>query len=270
MERIDLSKIRREPLQGHTSKGDQPKWSNGNRWYKADYMGYESLAEVLISRLLKQSNVKEYVIYEPVMICCSGTESVGCVSENFRKEKEMLISFERLHRAYQGRGLAETLGRIPDVVQRIQYTVDFVERVTELTDIGPYLTMLLELDRLFLNEDRHTNNLAVLRDEELPHFRLCPVFDNGLSLLSDLHDYPLGGDVYSYIERIEAKPFARDFDEQTEASEELYGTQLKVYFTKQDAADVLDELSEYYSEAVLRRVEQVLYEQIRKYAACLR
>ena len=32
---------------GHTSKGDQRKWKVDGIWYKADYMGYESLAEVL-------------------------------------------------------------------------------------------------------------------------------------------------------------------------------------------------------------------------------
>ena len=26
---------------GHTSKGDQRKWKVEDRWYKADYMGYE-------------------------------------------------------------------------------------------------------------------------------------------------------------------------------------------------------------------------------------
>ena len=34
---------------GHTSKGDQRKWKVGDRWYKADYMGYESLPECLHS-----------------------------------------------------------------------------------------------------------------------------------------------------------------------------------------------------------------------------
>lgn len=38
---------------GHTSKGDQRKWKVGDRWYKADYMGYESLAEVLVSHFLE-------------------------------------------------------------------------------------------------------------------------------------------------------------------------------------------------------------------------
>ena len=37
--------------QEHTSKGDQPKWQRKGKWYRADYMGYEALSEVLISRL---------------------------------------------------------------------------------------------------------------------------------------------------------------------------------------------------------------------------
>lgn len=36
---------------GHTSKGDQLKWKIDDRWYKADYMGYEGLSEVLVSDL---------------------------------------------------------------------------------------------------------------------------------------------------------------------------------------------------------------------------
>lgn len=38
---------------GHTSKGDQRKWKVEDRWYKVDYMGYESLAEVLVSHFLE-------------------------------------------------------------------------------------------------------------------------------------------------------------------------------------------------------------------------
>ena len=42
MERIKLDTIEQEPIQGHTSKGDQPKWQLKGKWYKADHMGYES------------------------------------------------------------------------------------------------------------------------------------------------------------------------------------------------------------------------------------
>ena len=40
---------------GHTSKGDQLKWKIDDRWYKADYMGYEGLSQVLVSDLLQKS-----------------------------------------------------------------------------------------------------------------------------------------------------------------------------------------------------------------------
>ena len=47
MKYIDLSAYSNEPLQGHSSKGDQPKWHIDNIWYKADYMGYEALSEII-------------------------------------------------------------------------------------------------------------------------------------------------------------------------------------------------------------------------------
>lgn len=262
---INLDTVEREPLQGHTSKGDQPKWQMGGKWYKADHMGYEALAEVLISQLLKQSNVPDFVEYEPVRIQYQGKEINGCASKNFRGKDEMLVPFERLHRAYKGQGLAATLGRIDEPQERIRYTVDFVEQMTGLTGVGEYLTLLLELDSFFLNEDRHTNNLAVIRNERTKEFRLCPIFDNGLSLLSDLNDYPMDKDVYDCIRRVRAKPFDMDFDAQVEAAEALYGMHLKFSFTRYDVSKMLDAVRELYSSTVIARVEQTVYEQMRKY-----
>ena len=77
MERIDLTTAVREPIQGHTSKGDQPKWHRGSLWYKADHMGYEALAEVVISRLLEKTNVPEFVRYEPVWIRYEAGDAPG-------------------------------------------------------------------------------------------------------------------------------------------------------------------------------------------------
>lgn len=175
MDIINLDAVEQEPIQGYTSKGDQPKWQMNGKWYKADHMGYEALAEVLVSQLLKQSNVPNFVEYKPVLIQYQGKEIPGCASKNFRRKDEMLVPFERLHRAYKGRGLAAALGEINEPQERIRYTVDFIEQTTGLTDIGAYLTLLLELDAFFLNEDRHTNNLAVIRNEKTKEFRLCPI-----------------------------------------------------------------------------------------------
>lgn len=265
MDRINLDTVTQEPIQGHTSKGDQPKWRLGDRWYKADHMGYEALAEVLVSRLLKQSNVPDFVEYEPVLIQYQEKEIPGCASKNFRRKDEMLVPFERLHRAYKGQGMAAGLGGINEPQERIRYTVDFIEQTTGLTGVGEYLTLLLELDSFFLNEDRHTNNLAVIRNEKSKEFRLCPIFDNGLALLSDLDDYPLDKDVYDCIRRVRAKPFDLDFDAQVEAAEELYGMQLKFSFTKKEVARELEFAKELYDEGIYRRVERVLLEQMRKY-----
>ena len=49
-----------------SSKGNQLKWENNGIWYKADYTGYEGLAEYMISHLLKKSTLAEdeFVCYD--------------------------------------------------------------------------------------------------------------------------------------------------------------------------------------------------------------
>ena len=57
--------------------------------------------------------------------------------------------------------------------------------MTGLTEFGVYLCKLLTIDALFLNEDRHTHNIAVLLDPD-GKYHYCPIFDNGAALLSDI------------------------------------------------------------------------------------
>ena len=56
--------IRAFPVQ--SSKGNQLKWEQAGVWYKADYTGYEGLAEYMVSALLKYSDLKpgEFIPYE--------------------------------------------------------------------------------------------------------------------------------------------------------------------------------------------------------------
>ena len=141
-----------------------------------------------------------------------------------------------------------------------------MERVTGLCGFGRYLSTIIELDAFLLNEDRHTNNLAVIRNEETGNFRLCPIFDHGLSLLSDLNDYPLDADVYVCIQRVKAKPFSPDFGEQAEATTMLYGSDLRFFLTASDIPELLQGLDELYDVQTLRRAETVIREQMRKYS----
>ncbi len=262
---VDLNDAVLVPKTNHTSKGDQPKWQVGDRWYKADHMGYEALAEVVISSLLKKSNVTDFVDYALAAITYRDKTLCGCVSRNFRGEDEELIPVERLHRLYYGVGLAQTLAQTHTVEERILYTVDFVEKITKMTNFRQYLVMMLELDQLFLNEDRHTNNIAVIRNKKTGEFRLCPIFDNGLSLLSDINDYGMKRDIYHCIERVQAKPFASNFDEQVEAANSIFGSFLKCSFSRSDVSASLDGLSTLYRPETLQRVESIIFEQMRRY-----
>lgn len=228
-------------------------------------MGYEALSEVLISKLLKKSTVFRYITYDPVIIKCNNKDKVGCMSRSFKENESELITIETLYRHYYGEGLHSKLGRISSTAERIGYTVDSISEKTGIRDLGKYLTAVLELDAFFLNEDRHTNNIAVIRKKDEAEFEFAPIFDNGLSLLSDLNDYPANDDIYDCISRVKAKPFDTDFDSQLYAAEELYGQQITFSFDKNDIAAALDGMKELYSEAVLKRVYDVLLAQMRKY-----
>ena len=265
MKKLDFTCEQKEKIESHTSKGNQPKWHLDDMWYKADHMGYEALSEYMVSRLLEKSNVTDFVTYDLVSIRYDDKEAVGCASANFRKENEMLIPIEKLHRQYYGYGLADALAKMTDAVKKIKYTVQFVEEVTDIPNVGPYLAMLLAVDAFFLNEDRHTNNIAVIRNEGTKRFRMAPIYDNGLALLSDTNDYPLNKDVYHNIEKVQAKPFDVDFDVQLEAAEQLYGTQLRFAFSDSDVYHLVDSLKGVYEDAVLKRAEKVVLEQKRKY-----
>ena len=266
IERRIVSSDKRVETVGHSSKGNQLKWHIDNDWYKADYMGYEGLAEVLISSLLEKSNVPAYVDYLPTSIIYNEKEYHGCKSENFLQADEELITVEKLYRQYTGKGLTNELARIPDIKDRIGYMVENVIEITGLQDFGKYLAMELELDAFFLNEDRHTNNIAVIRSVESGKFRLCPYFDHGLALFSDTtYDFGLEKTIDECMEKIEAKPFCRDFDEQMDAAEELYGVPLHLGFTTHDVVEELRKFEGIYDAEILKRVEEVLRNQIRKY-----
>lgn len=189
---------------GHTSKGDQRKWKVGDRWYKVDYMGYESLAT-------KMS------------------------------------------------GFAEPS-------ERIQYLVEEIKKITGIQDFGKYITAVLEIDAFFLNEDRHTNNLAVIYNENTKQYSLSPIFDQGLCLFADTRlDYPLHLSVKACMKKIQAKPFSTDFDEQLDAAEALYGVQIRLGFSVKELEEEIESLTEDYSPVIRERILQLMRQQFRKY-----
>lgn len=249
-----------------SSKGNQLKWENHGIWYKADYTGYEGLAEYMISHLLRKTTLldEEFVIYDLEEIKYRSTVYTGVKSDCFMREGWQLITLERLFHNFFGKSLYKSIYAIAEHRNRLVFLVEQVERMTGLKEFGKYLNKLFTIDAFFLNEDRHTHNVAVLMDGE-GKFMYCPIFDNGAGLLADtIMDYPLHEDTYTLMVKSRAKTICDNFDEQLDLSEALYGENIKFRFTKQDVSMLLEDVRQYTKEEK-NRVEQIIYMQMRKY-----
>ena len=269
MIRLDDTYMKNSPMQ--SSKGNQFKWERNGIWYKADYTGYEGLAEYMVSGLLSYSNLKnmEFIQYQTEEIGYKKALYRGCKSLNFLPDGWQLITLERLFKNLYGQSLYQSLYRIEEVEERARFLVEQVELMTGLKEFGPYLSRLLTIDALFLNEDRHMHNIAVLYDDA-GRYHYCPVFDNGSALLSDTTaDYPMGEDIISLIPQVKAKTLSSDFMEQLDVAEDLYGQNL--YFTYDEG--IINELlakEEYYPDDIKVRIKEVLLRQRRTYSYLFR
>lgn len=248
-----------------SSKGNQLKWERNHIWYKADYTGYEGLAEYMIPHLLKKSSLSkdEFVVYESEQIRYKKRIFNGCKSPDFAGN-DQVVTLERLFKNLYGSSLNSAIFRIHDHEERLSFLVDQVVRTTGLKDFGIYMAKLLTIDALFLNEDRHTHNISVLVHQD-GTYGLCPIYDNGAGLLSDTTlDYPMGEDIYELIDSVKAKPISDDFDEQVDIAEKLYGRQISFHFDY-NYVHALLEKADMYDADIRARVEKVIMERRRKY-----
>ncbi|MBD5544691.1 MAG: hypothetical protein HDR01_10755 [Lachnospiraceae bacterium] len=189
---------------------------------------------------------------------------LGCSSTHFLPEGWQLITLERLFQNFYGESLQKSIYRIEKLENRIHFLVEQTIRITGLKNFGEYMSQLLTIDALFLNQDRHAHNIAVLMDREgIYHY--CPVFDNGAGLLSDTTmDYPMGIEIEKLIEKPKSKTFCQNFDEQLDVIECLYGQHLKFHFSYENVQALLED-EMYYPDNIKGRVKHIILEQKRKY-----
>lgn len=249
-----------------SSKGNQLKWENEGIWYKADYTGYEGLAEYVISHLLKLTNLNEgeYVLYEPEQIKYKRQIYNGVRSRAFIDEDWQIITLERLFKNVYNESLTSVLWHMSDVKERLEFLVNAIKNITGLNNWGEYICRLFTIDAFFLNEDRHMHNIAVLMNGK-GDYKYCPVFDNGAGLLSDTTmDYPMEQDIYQMISEVKSKSVSQNFDEQLDVAENLYGQNLQFLFTKKNVSDIVNNADTYPPEE-RKRVELIIYSQMNKY-----
>ncbi|MCR5782554.1 MAG: hypothetical protein K6G90_07420 [Clostridia bacterium] len=240
-----------EKIAGTSSKGNQEKWLEDGRWYKLDQFGYEGLAETVISRLLERSSMEtdtpfRFVRYRMERMNVHGRDRTGCSSADFLKQGESIITLSHLFRR-ENRALKDALTRMPSDKKRIGWLALETAELTGLDRFPQYLTLLFEIDALFLNDDRHLNNIAVL--EKDGRYDYCPIFDNGAGLLSNVRDAPTDISPAALIRSAKARPFNTTFNRQVINARNLFGPQLDIpKFTEKELRRELEEPLLYYAE----------------------
>lgn len=234
-----------------SSKGNQEKWQEDGRWYKLDQFGYEGLVETVISHLLERSNIEtdtpfHFVRYQMERINVHGRDRNGCSSADFLHPGESIITLSHLYKRV-GRPLKQVLERLPSDKQRIAHLALETAELTGLELFPQYLTLLFEIDALFLNDDRHLNNIAVL--EKDGRFDYCPIFDNGAGLLSNVQTAPMDIDPAALIRSAKARPFNTTFNRQVIHARNLFSPQLHICrFTEDDILRELEDPLSYYAQ----------------------
>lgn len=198
-----------------SSKGDQSKWLVGNWWLKENNRGYENMAEYVAYLILDSSTLPKmsFISYTPCLIEKSdGTVTEGCYSKDFRGGLQE-VTLERLFEA--------NFDTTDDILGNVRYSTEdkflaIMEKVHHFTglDVSFEISQMLAFDAFILNEDRHTNNIQFLYDSKSNTWQLAPIFDNGLSLLSDTKDYPLVKPISVLKRKVKAKPLNSSFAKQ--------------------------------------------------------
>lgn len=197
-----------------SSRGNQAKYTNGKLWLKADFMGYEGLAEALASDILQHSTLlaHDYIRYQQCLLVNSVTQwqSLGCLSYHFLNTDETFISLGTLLANY---GYTQhDIDSKKTLDKRLEFLLSTVKRITSV-DITDMLQKLFTLDALILNEDRHLHNIGLIANKT-GDFRPTPIFDNGLGFLADTYNYKVSTSPSLWIRQVKAKPISSDFKKQ--------------------------------------------------------
>lgn len=233
-----------------SSKGNQEKWLEDGYWYKLDQFGYEALAEAMTSKLLEFSNIEKetpftFVRYEMQIINLHGFERVACISKNFLKKNQSIITVNTLFKKHSDISIKKKLARLPSDKKRVEYLANTISEITGLKEFPRYLTLLFEIDSLILNDDRHLNNIAVIKTEN--GYDYCPIFDNGAGLLSNMQILRTDIEPKGLMKSLTASPFSMTFNRELKTTRALLGSVLELpRFSRDNLKEMLSPLLEYY------------------------
>ena len=205
-------------IESSTSKGAQPKWFDyeNNIYYKKDYHGYESLAEWVVYNVLDTCTNLDKSLILPYHLCFIDDEA-GCYSYDFKQgledaEEITLRTMNRLNGITDDKFMKMTLRK--PIKESFSILCDIIESVTSKR-FEDELKILFAVDAFFLNEDRHTVNLSFIRYGN-GNYKLSPIFDNGMCLLSRVEAYSMITSTRLLIDKPRARLLSPRFDKHLE------------------------------------------------------
>jgi len=168
-----------------SSKGNQSKfYDSKNDLYVKLPFNYQNvlwkdyLVEIISSMIINPSHLLGVEVVEQ-SLGITEDNIYCCVSKNFCKQGEQWISIKRI---IEQECIYITSNMFPKVI--FNTIIDTIKDVCKI-DLTDYLIVMVLLDYLLLNEDRHLNNIGVIRKID-GSYRLSPLFDFGLGLFE--HD----------------------------------------------------------------------------------
>ena len=154
---------------GSSYLGAQSKWVSEGVWYKRDLRGGEAVVETLVSLFLESCfNVTDFRAgnYGYAQYRVSPKDKHVCLSHNFLENDKTFVSLYGAMKLFKP--------------NKLDY-IDSVYKGVLGYSCKNWLLMVLTLDVMFRNTDRHLSNLGFVSDR-WGGLQVAPIFDNGMAL----------------------------------------------------------------------------------------
>jgi hypothetical protein len=186
-----------------TNGGNQMKWLHDGKYIKLDLCGYQSLAEKMVYCLLAYSDIPadKYIAYYTCIIRENGKVlGRGCYSYDF-KHGCAEYTFRNIMR-HNGVPMSASYDEV----------IDLIYDITKV-NVKDYIDLILYLDSIVRNDDRHFGNFSMLLDSN-GIYHTAPIYDNGGACMADIAMYPMDVDFNTNYESIYSNPFSVRFEGQ--------------------------------------------------------
>lgn len=235
-----------------TSKGVLLKWNSEDKYYKSGALHYgifskvHPVVECICSRIREKLGLKG-VDYKLEVIKSKGCEDfeeqeiLCCVSDNFLKPDETLITFAKHYKNYN---------------QKLTYN----KLLEDFKDFEEEINQTLIFDFIVNNIDRHFNNFGYIINGKRKY---CPIFDNGLSLYSDLNleeIQAINKNEYAKKRYDKSKPFENKHNSQIKLIKKL--PHINLNNTNEEFIKIIEEYKDYLGEKRVRAMIMLLEERL--------